>query len=132
MVGGENEDAVGRIECVDISMWRVSAGGTFPPPPTSLCIERACILVRGIDITPADLNVSPPQDYSVVEQAGLLDGFDMRGTLSDVSNRAQRLVERRKIDSTLKECGYNKSRTAERLAVSYKTLLTRIRELELE
>ena len=96
------------------------------------CIERACILVRGLDITPADLNVSPPLDYSVAEQAGLLDGFDMRGTLSDVSSRAQRLVERRKIDSTLKECGYNKSRTAERLAVSYKTLLTRIRELELE
>ena len=96
------------------------------------CIERACILVRGLDITPADLNVSPPLEYSVAEQAGLLDGFDMRGTLSDVSSRAQRLVERRKIDSTLKECGYNKSRTAERLAVSYKTLLTRIRELELE
>jgi DNA-binding NtrC family response regulator len=96
------------------------------------CIERACILVRGLDITPADLNVSPPLDYSVAEQAGLLDGFDMRGTLSDVSSRAQRLVERRKIDSTLKECGYNKSRTAEQLAVSYKTLLTRIRELELE
>jgi hypothetical protein len=33
---------------------------------------------------------------------------------------------------TLKECSYNKSRAAERLAVSYKTLLTRIRELELE
>jgi DNA-binding NtrC family response regulator len=42
------------------------------------------------------------------------------------------LVERRKIDSTLKECDFNKSRTAERLGVSYKTLLTRIKELELE
>ncbi|MFP5263162.1 MAG: sigma-54-dependent transcriptional regulator [Blastocatellia bacterium] len=96
------------------------------------CIERACILARGAEIVPADLNISPPSDYSPREQAALLDGFDLRGSLAEVSARAQRLVERRKIDATLRECDYNKSRTAERLAVSYKTLLTRIKELELE
>jgi DNA-binding NtrC family response regulator len=96
------------------------------------CIERACILARGSEITPADLNISPPSDYSPREQAALLDGFDLRGSLADVSARAQRLVERRKIDVTLRECEFNKSRTAERLGVSYKTLLTRIKELELE
>lgn len=96
------------------------------------CIERACILARGAEILPVDLNISPPADYSPREQTALLDGFDMRGSLSDVSARAQRLVEGRKIDQTLRECGYNKSRTAERLGVSYKTLLTRIKELELE
>lgn len=96
------------------------------------CIERACILARGTEIVPADLNISPPAEYSPREQAALLDGFDLRGSLAEVSTRAQRLVERRKIDSTLKECGYNKSRAAERLGVSYKTLLTRIKELELE
>ncbi|HLG15549.1 MAG TPA: sigma-54 dependent transcriptional regulator [Blastocatellia bacterium] len=96
------------------------------------CIERACILAHGAEITPADLNISPPSDYSPREQMALLDGFDMRGTLAEVSTRAQRLVERRKIDQTLRECSYNKSRTSERLGVSYKTLLTRIKELELE
>ncbi|HET8674651.1 MAG TPA: sigma-54 dependent transcriptional regulator [Blastocatellia bacterium] len=96
------------------------------------CVERACILACGAEITPSDLNISPPADYSQREQLTLLDGFDLRGSLSDVSARAQRLVERRKIDQTLRECGYNKSRTAERLEVSYKTLLTRIKELELE
>jgi len=96
------------------------------------CIERACILARGTEIVPADLNISPPAEYSPREQAALLDGFDLRGSLAEVSTRAQRLVERRKIDSTLKECGYNKSRAAERLGVSYKTLLTRIKELELD
>jgi DNA-binding NtrC family response regulator len=96
------------------------------------CIERACILARGTEIVPADLNISPPSDYSPREQVALLDGFDLRGSLAEVSARAQRLVERRKIDATLRECDYNKSRTAERLAVSYKTLLTRIKELELE
>lgn len=96
------------------------------------CIERACILARGAEILPADLNISPPSDYSPREQVALLDGFDLRGSLAEVSARAQRLVERRKIDATLRECDFNKSRTAERLAVSYKTLLTRIKELELE
>jgi DNA-binding NtrC family response regulator len=96
------------------------------------CIERACILARGSQILPQDLNVHPPADYTPREQDALLDGFDLRGTLAEVSGRAQRLVERRKIESTLKDCEYNKSRAAERLGVSYKTLLTRIKELELE
>jgi DNA-binding NtrC family response regulator len=96
------------------------------------CIERACILARGNEIAPPDLNISSPSDLSPREQSALLDGFDLRGTLSEVSARAQRMVERRKIEMTLKECGYNKSRAAERLGVSYKTLLTRIKELELE
>ncbi|HEY6330234.1 MAG TPA: sigma-54 dependent transcriptional regulator [Blastocatellia bacterium] len=96
------------------------------------CIERACILVRGQEITVQDLNITPPQEYTPREQDALLNGFDMRGTLQEVSARAQRLVERRKIDLTLKECGYNKSKAAERLAVSYKTLLARIKELELD
>jgi DNA-binding NtrC family response regulator len=96
------------------------------------CIERACILSRGLEITPIDLNIAPPADYSPREELALLDGFDLRGSLAEVSARAQRLVERRKIDMTLRECDFNKSRAAERLAVSYKTLLTRIKELELE
>ena len=96
------------------------------------CIERACILACGQEITTADLNISSPSNYSPQEEMALLDGFDIRGSLAEVSARAQRLVERRKIDVTLKECGYNKSRTAERLGVSYKTLLTRIKELNLE
>ncbi|MFY9574181.1 MAG: helix-turn-helix domain-containing protein, partial [Blastocatellia bacterium] len=96
------------------------------------CIERACILARGTEVSSADLNISPPTDYSAREQAALLDGFDLRGSLSDVSGRAQRLVERRKIDVTLRDCEFNKSRAAERLGVSYKTLLTRIKELDIE
>jgi DNA-binding NtrC family response regulator len=95
-------------------------------------IERACILAVGMEIAPVDLNISPPADYTLREELSLLSGFDLRGSLAEVSVRAQRLVERRKIDQTLRECEFNKSRTAERLGVSYKTLLTRIKELELE
>lgn len=96
------------------------------------CIERACILALGNEIRPADLNLMPPISYGSSESNGLLEGFDLRGSLAEVSDRAQRLVERRKIEATLKECGYNKSRASEKLGVSYKTLLTRIKELALE
>ena len=96
------------------------------------CIERACILARGSEITPTDLNINPPSDYTPRQQSALLEGFDLRGSLAEVSGRAQRLVERRKIDDTLRECDFNKSRAAERLGVSYKTLLTRVKELALE
>jgi DNA-binding NtrC family response regulator len=96
------------------------------------CIERACILARGTEITPADLNIKPPSDYTLREQSTLLEGFDLRGSLAEVSGRAQRLVERRKIDDTLRECDFNKSRAAQRLGVSYKTLLTRVKELALD
>jgi len=71
-------------------------------------------------------------EYARDLAVALLDGFDLRGSLAEVSSRAQRLVERRKIDTTLRECEYNKSRAAERLGVSYKTLLTRIKDLDLE
>jgi len=56
----------------------------------------------------------------------------MSGSLQEVAGRASRIVEKRKIETTLKECGYNKTRAADVLAVSYKTLLTRIKELGLE
>jgi len=42
------------------------------------CIERACILSRGLEITPVDLNIAPPADYSPREELALLDGFDLR------------------------------------------------------
>src|SRR5262245_46571114 len=48
------------------------------------CIERACILSRGLEITPADLNIAPPADYSPREELALLDGFDLRGSLAEV------------------------------------------------
>ncbi len=96
------------------------------------CIERACILALGNEIRPTDLNLMPPESYDSSESNSLLEGFDLRGSLAEVSDRAQRLVERRKIEATLKECGYNKSRASEKLGVSYKTLLTRIKELALE
>jgi hypothetical protein len=61
----------------------------------------------------------------------LLDGFDLRGSLSDVSGRAQRLVERRKISTTLK---MRLQQVARRRTprCQLQDPVTRIKELELE
>jgi len=103
------------------------------------CIERACILCDGRVIKPLDLNLVSPHSNgngngngNGKHEATFLEGFDMTGSLQDVAGRAARIVEKRKIETTLKECGYNKTKTADVLAVSYKTLLTRIKELGLE
>ncbi len=60
-----------------------------------------------------------------------LEQLDLSGTLSDVAHRALHLVERKKILRALEANGGNKSKTAEDLGVSYKTLLNKIKEYAL-
>jgi DNA-binding NtrC family response regulator len=86
-------------------------------------IERACIL--------ADTSELQPKDLGLVA-AGALDpksfGFDLSGTLSDATERAVKMIERQKIAEVLAQHDGNKTRAAEALDVSYKTLLTKIKE----
>jgi transcriptional regulator with GAF, ATPase, and Fis domain len=92
-------------------------------------IERACILADSETITPNDLSLTENFSSKAKNQNPI---FDFSGTLPEVSARAVRLVESRKISETLEFCNGNKSRAAELLEVSYKTLLTKIKELGLE
>ncbi|HWS54178.1 MAG TPA: helix-turn-helix domain-containing protein, partial [Pyrinomonadaceae bacterium] len=57
--------------------------------------------------------------------------FDLSGTLAEAVERAARAVERRKIAGALRAHSGNKTRAAEELGVSYKTLLTKIKDYEL-
>src|SRR5262249_8241397 len=89
-------------------------------------IERACILADSTELQPRDLGLSgdgvrDPKAY----------GFDLSGSLSDVANRAVQMVERQKIADALAHHEGNKTRAAEELGVSYKTLLTKIKEYNL-
>jgi DNA-binding NtrC family response regulator len=59
------------------------------------------------------------------------ENFDWGGTLQDVAARALEHVERFKIESALTSAKWNKTRAAEQLGVSYKTLLNKIRLLGL-
>jgi DNA-binding NtrC family response regulator len=78
-------------------------------------------------LEPKDLGLVP----TTAEDSEGLKGIDLSGTLSDVTHRALRFVERSKILEALKVNEGNKSRTAEDLGVSYKTLLTKIRDYDL-
>jgi DNA-binding NtrC family response regulator len=90
-------------------------------------IERACILADSDTITPQDLGLVQSSKFKVQSS----NSFDLSGSLQDVSARAVRLVESRKIRETLELCDGNKTRAADALGVSYKTLLTKIKDYEL-
>lgn len=89
-------------------------------------IERACILSDTMTLETRDLGLTSSNETQPTSQ-----GFDLSGTLSDVAHRALRLVEKSKIQSALESTGGNKSKTAEDLGISYKTLLTKLKEYDL-
>jgi transcriptional regulator with PAS, ATPase and Fis domain len=90
-------------------------------------IERAVIYAEGGVIRPQDLGF---KEASITE--ALLDSVPSEGTLHEVAEAATRIAESRRIRQALKQTGGNKTRAAEVLQVSYKTLLTKIKEYRLE
>jgi DNA-binding NtrC family response regulator len=89
-------------------------------------IERACILADSAELQPRDLGFG---NEGVAETKAI--GFDLSGTLSEATSRATQIIERQKIAQALAECDDNKTRAADLLGVSYKTLLTKIRDYHL-
>ena len=88
-------------------------------------IERACIISDTLLLQPSDLGLGPNTTPETLAQ------LDLSGTLSEAAHRALRLIERKKIVSALQANHGNKSKTAEDLGVSYKTLLNKIKEYAL-
>ena len=89
-------------------------------------IERAIILCDGDTITP---------DHVVIAQRVIpesMKSLRIEGTLEDVAKRALRIAETQRIVEVLKETKGNKTKAAEILCVSYKTLLTKIKEYSIE
>ena len=90
-------------------------------------IERACILTDTMTLEPKDLGLAPPGTVAVET----LGGLDLSGTLADVNARALRFLEKLKIREALATHDGNKARSAETLGISYKTLLSKIKEYNL-
>lgn len=91
------------------------------------CIERAVILTDGRTILPEHLGlrVKEPAETGLSE-------LPTEGSLQEVGNAATQFAESRMIRKVLKETGGNKTRAAEILKVSYKTLLTKIKDYGIE
>ena len=89
------------------------------------CIERAVILCDGRVVKPEHLGVSLRIPFAT-EEPSVTDG------LQAVSGAASRAAETKLIERVLGETGGNKSRAAEILQVSYKTLLTKIKDYGLD
>lgn len=87
-------------------------------------IERALILCKGGVISETDI-ILPEKPFSLSED------FSFNGSLKQVAARAVKMVEKIKIDNTLKETGFNKTKAAELLEVSYKSLLDKIKEYDI-
>jgi len=85
------------------------------------CIERAVILCDGRTVKPEHLGM-PTQGSATPVEVSSGDG------LQAVSSAASRVAETKMIERVLAETGGNKSRAAEILKVSYKTLLTKIKD----
>jgi len=96
-------------------------------------VERAAILTNGPTIDASGLQLPSARPTAEELPGGMLEEqFLWEGPLDEVSQRAVAHVERFKIQNALQESKWNKTRAAERLGVSYKTLLNKIRSLGLE
>jgi len=96
-------------------------------------LERAVILADGLTIRANGLQLPATKPNGDALPAGMLpEKFSWDGSLEEVTQRAAGHVERILLESTLRECQWNKTRAAERLGVSPKTLLAKMRSVGLE
>ncbi|HEU5179349.1 MAG TPA: sigma-54 dependent transcriptional regulator [Candidatus Polarisedimenticolia bacterium] len=111
---------------------RLMQGYSWPGNVRELenALERAVILCEAEEIHPQHLSLSGPSPVETENQVRQLVG--LHGSLSEVVSRAAGLAEREKIREALRLTSGNKSRAAELLQVSYKTLLAKLKDLRLD
>jgi len=96
-------------------------------------LERAVILADGLTIHSSGLQLPAAKPETESIPAGMLpEKFSWEGSLEEVTGRAVGHIERVILENTLRECKWNKTRAAEKLGVSPKTLLTKLRAAGLE
>jgi DNA-binding NtrC family response regulator len=96
------------------------------------CIERAVILAEGDAILPRHLHLSFIEPPSPDPPAGPWEQLDLGGTLAEVTRRVIADVEKIKIERVLRDTDQNRGRAAELLGITYKTLISKLKEHRLE
>jgi DNA-binding NtrC family response regulator len=96
-------------------------------------LERAVILADGPEISRELLVCKPAVVNTDSAPANLVpDSFSWEGSFDEVTARAQRHVERVLLENALKQFHWNKTRAAEKLGMTPKTLLSKMRATGLE
>jgi DNA-binding NtrC family response regulator len=96
-------------------------------------LERAVILADGISIDAASLQLPVARPDAERLPGGMLpENFNWEGSLEEVTGRAVGHIERVLLENTLRESKWNKTRAAEKLGVTPKTLLAKLRSAGLE
>jgi DNA-binding NtrC family response regulator len=96
-------------------------------------LERAVILADGVSIRADGLQLPVAKPDADKLPAGMLpEDFKWEGSLEEVTERAASHVEKVLLESTMKDCKWNKTRAAEKLGISPKTLLAKLRGAGLE
>lgn len=96
-------------------------------------LERAVILADGEEIRAAALQLPVSKPAAEAVPDGLLpEKFNWEGTFEDVTARASGHVQRVLLEHTMRECKWNKTRAAEKLGVSSKSLLAKLRNVGLD
>jgi len=96
-------------------------------------LERAVILADRSTITDEELQLPAAKPAAAELPAGMLpENFSWEGSLEEISGRAMAHVERVVLEGALRDSRWNKTRAAERLGVSPKTLLAKLRAVGLE
>jgi len=96
-------------------------------------LERAVILADGTAIRADGLQLPAARPDADMMPTGMLpESFSWNGSLEEVSGRATEHVERVLLEMTLRDCKWNKTRAAEQLGITPKTLLAKLRSTGLE
>ena len=96
-------------------------------------IERAVILADGSEISHELLVCKPAAVNTDSAPANLVpETFSWEGSFDEVTARAQLHVERVLLENALKDVRWNKTRAAEKLGITPKTLLAKMRSTGLE
>jgi transcriptional regulator with GAF, ATPase, and Fis domain len=96
------------------------------------CMERAVILTEGDTIHARHLNLSAHATPSTTGEASPWDQIDLAGTLAEATRRALNEVERRKLERTLEETHGDRGAAADILQISYKILIGKLKDHDLE